>query len=120
MVVAFDIEKGREVYVERVEIYGHTKTKDHVIRRELRQNEGERYSASNVRRSKERLGRLSYVEKPRISTPKGDAPDKIKNTLFTNQVTTVFFISPCTSISCISFSRSTGFSRLNESSDIDT
>jgi len=77
LVVAFDIEKGREVYVERVEIYGHTKTKDHVIRRELRQNEGERYSASNVRRSKERLGRLSYVEKPRISTPKGDAPDKI-------------------------------------------
>jgi len=32
-----------------------------------------------------------------------DAPDKIKNTLFTNQVTTVFLISPCTSISYTSF-----------------
>ena len=34
----------------------------------------------------------------RKSTQHLDAPDKIKNTLFTNQVTTVFLISPCTSI----------------------
>jgi hypothetical protein len=40
-----------------------------------------------------------------------DASDKIKNTLFTNQVTTVFFISPCTSIPYASFSRSSDFSR---------
>jgi len=42
VVIEFDIEKGREVYVERVEIQGHSKTQEHVIRRELRQAEGER------------------------------------------------------------------------------
>jgi hypothetical protein len=46
------------------------------------------------------------------STQDLDALDKIKNTLFTNQVITVFLISPRTSISYASFSRSTDFSRM--------
>ena len=57
---------------------------------------------------------LEKSAKPRKSTQDLDAPGKIKNTLFTNQVTTVFLISPCTPISCASFSRSTDFSRLNQ------
>jgi len=76
--IVFDIEKGREVYVERVEISGHTKTKDYVMRRELRQNEGERYSASHVARSKERLTRLGYVKDVRVSTPTGSADDLVE------------------------------------------
>jgi len=47
-----------------------------------------------------------------MTTQHLDAPDKIKNTLFTNQVTTVFLISPCTSICYAPFSRSTAFSRI--------
>ncbi len=77
VVIEFDIEKGREVYVERVEIQGHSKTQEHVIRRELRQAEGERYSASKIRRSKERLQRISYLSKSKISTPRGKAANTV-------------------------------------------
>ncbi|MDQ7059103.1 MAG: outer membrane protein assembly factor BamA [Ghiorsea sp.] len=77
VVIEFDIEKGREVYVERVEVHGHSKTQEHVIRRELRQSEGERYSASKIRRSKERLQRISYLSKSKISTPRGKAANTV-------------------------------------------
>jgi len=77
VVIEFDIEKGREVYVERVEVHGHSKTQEHVIRRELRQFEGERYSASKIRRSKERLQRISYLSKSKISTPRGKAANTV-------------------------------------------
>ena len=77
VVIELDIEKGREVYVERVDIVGHSKTQEHVIRRELRQHEGERYSASKIRRSKERLQRISYLSKTRVSTPRGTAPNTV-------------------------------------------
>ncbi len=78
VVIDFDIEKGREVYVERIEISGHKKTKDYVIRRELRQHEGERYSASKIRRGKERLNRLGYIKDVRFSTSKGTSADLLK------------------------------------------
>ncbi len=70
--IVFDIEKGREVYVERIQFSGNDKTKDHVIRREFRQHEGERYKASAVRRSQERLRRLSYMKN--VSIAKSNAP----------------------------------------------
>jgi len=75
--ISFDIEQGREVYVERIEISGNTKTQDHVIRRELRQHEGARYSASDVRRSKERLQRMRYIENVRVSTPLGSSDNHV-------------------------------------------
>lgn len=75
--ITFDIEKGREVYVERIEVAGNQKTEDTVLRREIRQNEGARYSASKVKRSKERLKRLNMFEDVRVSLPKGEAPDAV-------------------------------------------
>ncbi len=75
--IVFDIEKGREVYVERIQFSGHDKTKDHVIRRELRQHEGERYKASAVRRSQERLRRLSYMKNVSIAKSNTASPQKI-------------------------------------------
>jgi outer membrane protein insertion porin family len=77
VVVIFDIEKGREVYVDRINISGNAKTKSHVIRRELRQHEGERYKASNIRRGKERVARLSYLKNTRLSKQKTDSPNQV-------------------------------------------
>lgn len=69
--ITFDIEKGKEVYVEKIEVAGNVKTNDTVIRREIRQQEGARYSASQVRRSRERLTRIEYLKDVRVSLPKG-------------------------------------------------
>ncbi len=75
--IIFDIEKGREVYVDRIQFSGHDKTQDHVIRREFRQHEGERYKASAVRRSQERLRRLSYMKNVSVAKQATADPKKI-------------------------------------------
>ena len=75
--ITFDIEKGREVYVERIEVAGNQKTEDVVLRREIRQAEGARYSASQVRRSKERLKRMPMFSDVRVSLPKGETPGRV-------------------------------------------
>ncbi|MDX8377929.1 MAG: outer membrane protein assembly factor BamA [Mariprofundales bacterium] len=76
--VTFAVEKGREVYIERIEISGNTKTHDAVIRREFRVDEGERYSASRLNRSKVRLNRLGYFDDVRIAMPRGEHADRVK------------------------------------------
>lgn len=75
--ISLNIEKGREVYVERIEIGGNNKTEDNVIRREMRQLEGSRFSSSNLEESKKRIGRLGYFDDVRISMPRGSDPDKV-------------------------------------------
>ncbi len=76
--VTFDIEKGAQVYVERIEISGNDKTVDEVIRREMRQDEGARFSSSALETSKKRLKKLSLFKDVRVSMPKGSTPDKVK------------------------------------------
>ncbi|MDQ6974248.1 MAG: outer membrane protein assembly factor BamA [Mariprofundaceae bacterium] len=75
--ITFDVEKGRKVYIERIEIEGNEKTDDGVVRREMRLDESERFSATGMRLSKEKLGRLQLFKDVRISMPKGSAPDRV-------------------------------------------
>ncbi len=75
--VVFDIEKGKEVYIERIEITGNEKSDDIVARRLITQDEGARYSGSQIKTSREALGRAAFVEDLRISLPKGSASDKV-------------------------------------------
>ncbi|MGZ6030121.1 MAG: outer membrane protein assembly factor BamA [Myxococcaceae bacterium] len=58
----FKVEKGKLQTIERIEISGNTKTRGTVIRRELRVYEGELFSASGMRRSKERVTALGFFE----------------------------------------------------------
>jgi len=75
--ITFDIEKGRKVYIERIEVVGNEKTDDVVIRREMRLDESEKFSATGMRLSKEKLGRLQLFKDVRISMPKGSANDRV-------------------------------------------
>ncbi|MDQ6951093.1 MAG: outer membrane protein assembly factor BamA [Mariprofundales bacterium] len=76
--ITLDIEKGKKVYVERIDISGNDDTDDAVVRREMRQGEGARYSASRVKRSKKRLNRLGLFKDVKVTMPRGSAPDKVK------------------------------------------
>ncbi len=58
----FLVDPGPLVYVRRINIRGNSSTRDEVIRREMRQLEGSEYSASDIRRSKERVRRLGYFD----------------------------------------------------------
>ncbi|TDR73843.1 outer membrane protein assembly factor BamA [Paludibacterium purpuratum] len=74
----FFVDPGRRTYVRRVNISGNTKTRDEVIRREMRQLEGSYYNSANIKRSKERIDLLGYFEDINIETPAvGDAPDQV-------------------------------------------
>ncbi len=63
------VDPGRRVYVNRVNIAGNTKTRDEVVRREVRQMEGAYYDAEKINRSRDRLNRLGYFNEVNIETP---------------------------------------------------
>jgi outer membrane protein insertion porin family len=74
----FDIQKGSEVTFERINIHGNSKTRDKVIRRELRIYEGERYSQSALDLSKRRVNALGFFEKVETSTKRGSGDDAME------------------------------------------
>jgi len=65
----FFIDPGRRVYVRRINIAGNTRTRDTVIRREMRQIEGGWYSAGKVTLSRSRVDRLGYFTDVNVETP---------------------------------------------------
>ncbi|WP_024303098.1 outer membrane protein assembly factor BamA [Pseudogulbenkiania sp. MAI-1] len=69
--VAFTLflDPGRKTYVRRINIAGNTKTRDEVVRRELRQLESAPYAADKIKRSKERVELLGYFEDVNVETP---------------------------------------------------
>jgi outer membrane protein insertion porin family len=78
--VAFTIliDPGRRVYVRRINIHGNSKTRDEVIRRELRQLEGSYYDASKIQLSRRRIDRTQYFEEVSVDTqPVENVPDQV-------------------------------------------
>ena len=67
--VNFFVDPGKRVYIRRIQFVGNNKTKDEVLRREMRQMEGAWFSQSAIDRSRVRLQRLSYFEQVEIETP---------------------------------------------------
>lgn len=65
----FFIDPGRRVYVRRINLTGNTRTRDEVLRREMRQLESAWYGADKITRSKQRLERLQFFEDVNIETP---------------------------------------------------
>ncbi len=75
--LTFEVQPGKVVSFERIEVIGNDKTRDKVIRRELRVYEGERYSGTGVKTSKQRVNALGFFETVEITTKPGSADDKI-------------------------------------------
>jgi outer membrane protein insertion porin family len=66
------------VYVERIDITGNTSTRDKVIRREFRLNEGDTFSALKVKRSQDRIQSLGFFQdKLEIKQTEGSTPDRV-------------------------------------------
>lgn len=63
------VDPGRRVYVRRVNISGNTRTRDDIIRREVRQLESAWFDSEKVRLSRDRIDRLGFFEKVEIETP---------------------------------------------------
>jgi outer membrane protein insertion porin family len=73
----FGIRQGSKVYFERINILGNTKTRDRVIRRDLLTAEGDLYSLTAIKRSRDKLNALGYFKQVNVDTKKGSAEDKM-------------------------------------------
>ena len=67
--MSFFVDPGKRVYVHRVNFVGNAKTRDEVLRREMRQMEASWASSSKIERSKTRLERLGFFESVNVETP---------------------------------------------------
>ena len=72
------VEPGRKVYVNQINITGNNKTRDEVVRRELRQMEAAPYDTSKLQRSKERVELLGYFDNVQFDAkPVEGSPDQV-------------------------------------------
>ena len=70
----FFVDAGRRVYVRKINISGNPKTRDEVIRRELRQLESAWYDGTRIERSKVRVRRLGYFEEGSVNVETPPVP----------------------------------------------
>lgn len=75
--ISYEVQPGQRVRFERIEIVGNSRTRDKVIRRELRIYEGELYNQTALNSSKGRVQALGFFEKVEITTSKGSSEDRM-------------------------------------------
>jgi outer membrane protein insertion porin family len=63
------IDPGRRVYVRRINVTGNTRTRDEVVRREMRQAESGWYDGDKINKSRTRVDRLGYFDEVTVETP---------------------------------------------------
>lgn len=73
--ITYRVDKGPEVFIDRIEVAGNTKTRDKVIRRELRVQEQSLFTATGLQYSKERVQRLGFFEDVNVTTKRGARND---------------------------------------------
>jgi outer membrane protein insertion porin family len=71
------IDRGPQVRVGRILIVGNEITRDKVIRREIRLNEGDLFDSSKLRRSRQRLGNLGFFEEVKLDTRRRPEEDLV-------------------------------------------
>jgi len=74
--VYYGITENELTYVDKVKILGNTKTKDIVIRRELRLYPGDKFDGDKLSRSKERIYNLGFFEEVNFDTEPTEDPSK--------------------------------------------
>jgi len=78
MNLTFRVAETPRVYVERINIQGNTVTRDKVIRREFRLNEGDAFNAFKVKRSQDRLQSLGFFQDNlEIKQAQGSSNDRV-------------------------------------------
>ncbi len=75
--IAFVIDEGPRVYIERINVRGNTRTRDYVIRREFDIAEGDAYNRALIDRAERRLKNLNYFKVVKITNETGSAADRV-------------------------------------------
>ena len=75
--IAIDVSEGPEVYVERINISGNTRSEDRILRREIPMVEGDRFTLRKLLVARQRLINLGYFESVNVTTHQGSDPSRI-------------------------------------------
>ncbi len=75
--IAFVLDEGPRVYIERIVVRGNTRTRDYVIRREFEIGEGDAYNRVLIDRAERRLNNLGFFKKVKITNEPGSTPDRV-------------------------------------------
>ncbi len=75
--LVFEIVEGPEVYVERINITGNTRSEEKILRREIPMAEGDLFTTQKLARARQKLVNLNYFERVNATTTPGAAKDKI-------------------------------------------
>ncbi|MBI2501440.1 MAG: outer membrane protein assembly factor BamA [Deltaproteobacteria bacterium] len=75
--ITFVIDKGKQVFIEKINISGNSLTRDKVIRRELQIKENTLYSESGMRESQRRVEALGFFGEVNFATPRGSTDELI-------------------------------------------
>ena len=75
--IAFVIDEGPRVYIERINVRGNTRTREYVIRREFDIGEGDPYNKVLIDKAERRLNSLGFFKKVKITNEPGSAPDRV-------------------------------------------
>ena len=74
--IKYNVEKGEKYKVNKITISGNTRTRDKVIRREIKIKEQENYSGTKIKKSKSFINRRNYFEFVNIKeVPSKDKPN---------------------------------------------
>lgn len=73
--LVISVQKGEKVRIGRISMVGNSRTRDKVIRREMRLYEGEYYSSSGLKRSERLINRLGFFETVNIRSMRGASED---------------------------------------------
>jgi outer membrane protein insertion porin family len=93
MDVTIEVTEGPEVYVERINISGNTRSEDRILRREIPFVEGDLFTLQQLQRARQRLINLGYFESVNVETQPGtDKTRIIVNVEVTEKPTGVFSI----------------------------
>lgn len=78
LAVTYHVQKGKKCKVERIEIRGNDRSRDKVIRREMRLYEGELYTYTGQKRSEHLVKRTGFYEEVTITLKEGSRADLVR------------------------------------------
>ena len=76
--IHFQIKEGPRVYIESIDIKGNDRTRDYVIRREIKIHEGDAYNSKKIKDAEQMLKDLQYFKEVQVQPEEGSAIDKAK------------------------------------------
>jgi len=76
--IVFTIKEGPRVYIEEIDIKGNDRTRDYVIRREIRIHEGDAYNSKKIKDAEQALKDLGFFKEAHVQPEEGSTIDKAK------------------------------------------